>query len=71
MTTEQRTNIKSLIHLGKSPSEALCMVQQVYQEQTLSRSTVFLEHKSFDEGQEKVEDDPECRRPYNKKAFHQ
>ena len=41
MKTEQQTNLKFLVCLGKSPSEALCMLQQVYQEQTLSRLTVF------------------------------
>ena len=34
MTTEQRTNLKFLVHLGKSLSEALCMLQYVYKEQT-------------------------------------
>ena len=36
------------------------MLQQVYQEQTLSRSTVFLWHKRFKEGRE---DDPRDGRP--------
>ena len=52
MTTEQRINFKFLVRLGKSPSEALCMLQQVDQEQTLSRSIVFLRHKRFKEGRE-------------------
>ena len=56
MTTEQRTNLKFLVRLGKSPLEALCMLQQVYQEETLSRSTIFLWHKRFKEGREDVED---------------
>ena len=34
------------------------MLQQVNKEQLLSRSTVFLWHKRFREGNEKVEDDP-------------
>ena len=63
MTTEQRTNLKLLVRLEKSPSEALCMLQQVYQEQTLSRSTVFLWHQRFKEGREDVEDDPRGGRP--------
>ena len=49
-----------LVCLGKSPSEALCMVQQVYKEQSLSRSTVFLRHKRFKPRHENVEDDPRC-----------
>ena len=40
------------------------MLQQVYQEQTLSRSTVFLLwHKRFKEGREDVEDDPRGGKP--------
>ena len=39
------------------------MLQQVYKEQTLSRSTVFLWHKRFKEGREDVEDDSRCGRP--------
>ena len=41
------------------------MLQQVYQEQTLFRSTVFLWHKRFKEGREDVEDDPRGERPSN------
>ena len=63
MTTEQRTNLKFLVRLGKSSSEALCMLQQVYQKQTLSRSTVFLWHKRFKEGREDVEDDHRGGKP--------
>ena len=36
------------------------MLQQVNKEQLLSRLTVFLWHKRFKEGSEKVEDDPRC-----------
>ena len=32
MTTDQKTNLKFLDRLGKSPSEAFCMLQQVYKE---------------------------------------
>ena len=63
MTTEQRINLKFLVRLGKSASEALCMLQQVYQKQTLSRSTVFLWHKTFKEGRDDVEDDLRGGRP--------
>ena len=64
MTTEQRINLKFLVRLGKSASEALCMLQQVYQQQTLSRSTVFLWHKTFKEGCDDVEDDLRGGRPF-------
>ena len=61
MATEQQKNLKFLVlRLGKCPSEALCMLPQVYNEQTSSRSTVFLWHKRFKEGRGDVEDDPRC-----------
>ena len=60
MTTEQRTNLKFRVRLGKSLSEALCMLPQVYEAQILSRSTVFPCHKKFKERSEDVEDDPRC-----------
>ena len=63
MTTEQRPNLKFLVRLGKSPSEALSMLQQVYREQTLCRLTIFIWHKRFKEGPEDVEDDPRGGRP--------
>ena len=44
MTTEQQTNLEFLVRLGKSPLEALCMLEQVYKEQTLFHSTVSLWH---------------------------
>ena len=58
ITREQQTNLKFLVRLGKSPLEALCMLEQVYKEQILSHSTVSLWHKRFKEGFEDVEDDP-------------
>ena len=60
MTTEQRTNLKLSVHLGKSPAEALSKLQQVNTEQALSRATVFLWHKRF---KEEREDDLRCGRP--------
>ena len=60
MTTEQQTNLKFLVRLGKSPVQALCMLEQVCKEQTSSHSTVSLWHKRFKEG---CEDDPRCGRP--------
>ena len=63
MATEQRTNLNFLVRLGKSPSEALTMLQQVYGGETMSRSRVFEWHKRFKEGREEVEDDPRSGRP--------
>ena len=45
MTTEQRTNLKFLVLSGKSPTEALFMLQQVYKEHTLFHATIFMRHK--------------------------
>ena len=66
MTTEQQINLKFPVRLGKSASEALYMLQQVYKEQTSFQWTVFLWHKSF-KGRENVEDDPRCGRPSTSK----
>ena len=41
MGTEQRTNLKFLVRLGKTPSEALGLLQQVYGDETMSHSRVF------------------------------
>ena len=58
MSTEQRTNLKFLVRLGKTPTEALGLLQQVYGNEAMSRCRVFEWHKRFKEGREDVEDDP-------------
>nr|XP_061792327.1 protein GVQW3-like [Nerophis lumbriciformis] len=63
VSTEQRTNLKFLVQLGKTPSEALVLLQQVYRNETMSRSRVFEWCKRFREGREDVEDDPRSGRP--------
>ena len=63
MTTEQRINLKFLVRLGKTPSDALGMLQEVYGDGTMSRSRVFEWHKRFKEGREDVEDDSRSGRP--------
>ena len=63
MTTEQRINLKFLVRLGKTPSDALGMLQEVYGDETMSRSRVFEWHKRFKEGREDVEDDSRSGRP--------
>ena len=63
MSAEQRTNMKFLVQLGKTPSEALGMLQKVYGDDTMSRSRVFEWCKRFKEGREDVEDDPRSGRP--------
>ena len=54
MTTKQRINLKFLVRLGKTPSDALGMLQEVYGDGTMSRSRVFEWHKRFKEGCEDV-----------------
>lgn len=56
--TEQRTNLKFLARLGKTPSEALNMLQQVYRDETMSCSRVFEWHTIFKEGRKDMKDDP-------------
>ena len=63
MTTEQHINLKFLIRLGKTPSDALRMLQEVYGDETMLRSRVFEWHKRFKEGCEDVEDDSRSGRP--------
>ena len=63
MTTGQRINLKFLVRLGKTPLDALGMLQEVYGDETMSRSRVFEWHKRFKEGREDVEDDSRSGRP--------
>uniref|UniRef100_A0A8C4Q567 Mos1 transposase HTH domain-containing protein n=1 Tax=Eptatretus burgeri TaxID=7764 RepID=A0A8C4Q567_EPTBU len=63
MSREQRANLKFLTKLGKTPSESFTMLQQVYREDTMSRTHAFEWHKRFKEGREEVEDDPRSGRP--------
>uniref|UniRef100_A0A8C4QUV3 Mos1 transposase HTH domain-containing protein n=1 Tax=Eptatretus burgeri TaxID=7764 RepID=A0A8C4QUV3_EPTBU len=60
---EQRANLKFLAKLGKTPYESFTMLQQVYGEETMSRTRAFEWHKRFKEGRGEVEDDPRSGRP--------
>lgn len=60
---EQRINLKFLVRLGKTPSQALEMLQQAYGGNTMSRTRVFEWHKRFKDGREDVEDDSRSGRP--------
>ena len=57
MSREQRAK------LGKTSSESFAMLQQVYGEETMSRTRAFEWHKRFKEGQVEIEDDPRSGRP--------
>ena len=63
MNLEQRTNLKFLVRLGKTPSECLELLQQVYGNNAMSRTRVFEWHKRFKEGREEVEDNQRSGRP--------
>uniref|UniRef100_A0A8C4WUG0 Mos1 transposase HTH domain-containing protein n=1 Tax=Eptatretus burgeri TaxID=7764 RepID=A0A8C4WUG0_EPTBU len=63
MSREQRANLKFLAKLGKTPFESFTMLQQVYREETMSRTRAFEWHKRYKEGREEVEDDPQSGRP--------
>ena len=63
MNLEQRTNLKFLVRLGKTSSECLELLQQVYGNNAMSRTCVFEWHKRFKEGREEVKDDQRSGRP--------
>ena len=60
MTIEQRINIKFCVKLGKTVTETLKMLRDVYGDSSMSRTKVFKWHKRFVEGKE---DDPKPGRP--------
>ena len=63
MMIEQRINIKFCVKLGKTTTETLKMLSDVYGDSSMSRTRVFEWHKQFVEGREDVEDDPKSGRP--------
>jgi transposase len=54
--TEQRTNIKFLIKLGKNSQEILQMLEMVYGESAMKCRTVYKWVDRFKEGRESVDD---------------
>jgi hypothetical protein len=54
--TEQRTNIKFLVKLGKSGREILEMLETVYGESAMKRRTVYKCVDRFKEGWESIDD---------------
>ncbi|KAJ8961260.1 hypothetical protein NQ318_008944 [Aromia moschata] len=65
---EQRVNLKFLVKLGKTFTEAYAMVKEVYGNECLSHIQVFEWFKRFREGSETTEDDPRPGRPSMSKA---
>ena len=62
MMIEQRINLKFGVKLGKTATETLKMLRDVYGDSSMSRTRVFEWHKQFVEGREDVEDDPKSGR---------
>ncbi|KAJ8938993.1 hypothetical protein NQ318_015558, partial [Aromia moschata] len=60
---EQRVNLKFLIKLGKTFTEAYAMLKEVYGNKCLSRTHHFELFKRFKEGHETTENDPRPGRP--------
>ena len=63
ISVEQQINLKFLVRLGKAPTEALKLFQEVYGDDTMSRICLFEWHRRFKEGREQVEDDHTSGRP--------
>ena len=63
MSVEQRINLKFLVHPGKTLTEALKLLQEVYGDDTTSRTCLFEWHRSIKEGREEVRDDHRSGRP--------
>ena len=51
-SVEQRINLKFLVRLRKTPTEALKLLQEVYGDDTISRTRLFEWHRRFKEGRQ-------------------
>jgi hypothetical protein len=61
LATEQRANMKCCVSLHKSPSEAVQMLEEVYDKVTIKKIQVYNWHKSFCDDHASVNDDLRCR----------
>ena len=55
--------INFFVRLGKSDTETLSMIHQVFKDESMSQTAVFKSHKLFKNGRESVEDEPCAGRP--------
>jgi len=62
MNTKQQINLKFLVRFGKTPTEALKLLHEVYGDDTMSRSRGFEWHKRFQERREGIEVDSKSGR---------
>jgi transposase len=65
---EQHANIKFMCRLGKSASEMLSALKQVYGDTALNKSTVYNWVSRFKNGQEMLEDEQCSGRPSTSKT---
>ena len=63
MSVEQRIFLKFLVRLGKTPTEALKLLQEVLWCDTTSRTRLSEWHRRFKEGREEVLNDHRSGRP--------
>ena len=63
MSVEQRINLKFFVGLGKTPTEAPKLLQEVSGDDTMSRTCLFEWHRRFKERRDQVEDDHRSGRP--------
>ena len=63
MSVEQQINLNFVVRLGKTPTEALKLLQEVYGDDTMSRTRLFEWHRRFKEVREEVEDDHTSGKP--------
>ena len=63
MSFEQQINLKFLVRLGKTLTQALKLLQEVYGDDTMSRTRLFEWHRRFKDGREEMEDDRRSGRP--------
>jgi len=63
MMIEQRINIKFCVKLGKTATDNLKMLRDVYGDSSMPRTRVFEWYRRFVEGREDVEDDPKSGKP--------
>ena len=68
MSVELRINLIFLVRLGKTPTEALKLLQEVYSNYMMSRTCLFEWHVMFKEGREEVEDDHRSGRPFTSRT---
>ena len=63
MSVEQQINPKFLVRLEKTPTEALKLLQEVYDDDTMSRTRPLRGTEGSKRKEEKVEDDHRSGRP--------